>query len=144
AYKTRSISENWGFSLAGITQAGLQLSRQPRWLRRGAVTSGHSIFRLRIKEPDWYSVSVGNHKCLLTIPLVIFIGEENFPFRSSLTQHHHADHPPRASVPLDSLRQSALHKLDSFHLRHPIFPVRVAITVDIRRPRPANRIALFM
>jgi hypothetical protein len=80
----------------------------------------------------------------LSIALVILVGEKDLPLWTSLGEHDHADDTTRAAVPLDSLRQGALHKRDSFTLIHSVLPVRVAVSVDVGGSRAADGVRLLV
>ena len=56
----------------------------------------------------------------------------------------HADDAAGAAVPLDGLAQGALDEVHRVLLRHALLPVRVAVPVDVRRPRAADRVRLLV
>jgi hypothetical protein len=56
----------------------------------------------------------------------------------------HADDAAGAAIPLDGLLQGALDEVDGLLLGHALLPVRVAVTVDVRRPRAADGVRLLV
>ena len=65
-------------------------------------------------------------------------------YRAFGCQHHHADDPSRAAVPLDGLLESALDKGDPLLFRHVLLPVRVTVAVYVGRARAADRVRLLV
>src|SRR2546421_11994249 len=83
--------------------------------------------------------------CLLRPwPGVSIVGEIQVPNRTFGSQNYHPDHPSRTSVPLDRFLQCAFDKLHSFFFSHPLFPVCIAVAVDIGRSRTTNGIRLLV
>lgn len=66
------------------------------------------------------------------------------PVGALLGEDDHADDTTRAAVPLDSLGQRTLHEVDGVGLLHALFPVRITVSVDVRRTGPADGVGLLV
>lgn len=75
---------------------------------------------------------------------VVRVRQVQVPIRALLRQHHHPDDTAGAAVPLDGLPQRALNERHGLVLLHALPPVRVAVTVDVRRAGPADRVGLLV
>lgn len=76
--------------------------------------------------------------------LVVLIRQVKVPDCALVRQHDHPYHTTRASIPLDRLSQCAFDEPNTLLLRHPLFPVRVTIPVDVRAPAAPNGVTLLM
>lgn len=77
---------------------------------------------------------------LLVPHLVLAIWQVQVPIRTLGREHNHADDTTRATVPPDSLLQRALDKVHRLRFLHTLLPVVVAVTVDVCRTGPADRV----
>lgn len=78
------------------------------------------------------------------LDLVLLVGQVQMSFGTLLGHHHHADDTTRATIPLDGLLQGALDKLDGVLLLHALFPVVVAVAVDVGRSGTADGVGLLV
>lgn len=75
---------------------------------------------------------------LLVPHLVLRVRQIQMPVGALGRQHHHANDTARAAVPPDGLLQGALDEVDGLGLLHALFPVGVAVSVDVGRARAAD------
>ena len=66
------------------------------------------------------------------------------PLRARLRKHNHPDHAPRAAVPSYCLPERVLDKIHAFCFGHVLFPVGVAVAVDVGAAGAADCVGLFV
>lgn len=61
-----------------------------------------------------------------------------------LGQNDEPDHAAAAAVPLDGLAQGAFDEFDALRFGHAVFPVGVAVAVDVGAARAADGVGLLV
>jgi hypothetical protein len=84
------------------------------------------------------------HLLLSAWALVVLVWQVQVSLCTSSCKNNHTDHTTRTAVPLDGLRQRTLDELDALLFSHLLPPVCVAVSVDVCRPRTADRVRLLV
>lgn len=81
---------------------------------------------------------------LLMPHCIVGVGEVQVSVRSLLGENNHTDDTTRTTIPLDSLPQSSLDKVDCIILLHTLSPVGITVTVDVSRSGTTNGVRLLV
>lgn len=81
---------------------------------------------------------------LLVPHLVLAIRQVQVPVRTLGREDHHANDTTRAAVPPDRLLERALDELHRLRFFHALLPVVIAVTIDICRSGPADRVGALV